>query len=310
MQQRYVLFVYGATGVGKSGFAEELASRMPAEIINMDVGQFYVPLTVGTAKPQWRDASVTHHLFDVIDTPRDFTVTEYRAHLQQAVREVWNRGNQPIVVGGSGFYLSSVLFPPRDDSVPVIGSLPVGMDVSWDALNAIDPQRAQELHPNDHYRIERALAIWHSNAGQPSSMKPQYDPLFPWVLIHVDRDRDQLYSRINQRTHEMFAEGFLDEVRSIVGTEWEQFVLRKKLIGYPEVCDYIRNGEQASDLPKVIERMQQLTRHYAKRQGCFWRGLKKRLDKHASGEGRPVFVQEFDLADGDALDHTIKCVLG
>src|SRR5438105_3757180 len=101
--KRHMLIIFGPTGVGKSDLAERIARNMPAEIINMDMGQFYAPLTIGTAKPDWRNACVPHHLFDIVNTPIDFSVVSYRESLIKCLNDVWGRGKIPIVVGGSGF---------------------------------------------------------------------------------------------------------------------------------------------------------------------------------------------------------------
>src|SRR5579863_9779399 len=109
----FMLIVYGPTGVGKTDVALAIAQHIPAEIINMDMGQFYTPLSIGTAKPDWKNSPIPHHLFDIIDTPINYTVAEYRTMLYKTVQEVIGRGNLPILVGGSGFYLHSLLFPPH-----------------------------------------------------------------------------------------------------------------------------------------------------------------------------------------------------
>src|SRR5271156_1977599 len=104
-----MLIVYGPTGVGKTDLALAIAKRIPAEIINMDVGQFYTPLSIGTAKPDWKQSPIPHHLFDIINNPINYTVNDYRTVLYTTVKEILARGNLPILVGGSGFYLHSLL---------------------------------------------------------------------------------------------------------------------------------------------------------------------------------------------------------
>ncbi len=111
-----ILIIYGPTGVGKTDIALAIASRIPAEIINMDVGQFYTPFSIGTAKPDWKNETAVHHLFDSIDTPRNYTVVEYRNVVQEKIKEITARGNIPILVGGSAFYLYTLLFPIHEKS--------------------------------------------------------------------------------------------------------------------------------------------------------------------------------------------------
>ena len=108
----FVFIVYGPTGVGKTSLVDDLAKEVSLEIINGDVGQFYKPFTIGTAKPDWKNYQTPHHLFDIIDQPKSITVAEYRKLICQKVDEVSSRGNLPVIVGGSGFYLKSLFYPP------------------------------------------------------------------------------------------------------------------------------------------------------------------------------------------------------
>src|SRR5439155_3099719 len=117
----YMIILFGPTAVGKTELALALASEISAEIVNMDVGQLYTPLSIGTAKPPWKTSSVLHHLFDVINEPKNCTVAEYRDLLIGTLHTIWARGNVPLLVGGSAFYLRSVLFPVQTIiSSPVI----------------------------------------------------------------------------------------------------------------------------------------------------------------------------------------------
>ena len=106
-----VLIVFGATGVGKTDCVDKLVETIPAEIVNGDMGQLYVPFSIGSAKPDWKNHPTPHHLFDEIDTPQNYSVTQYRERLLEICRDIWSRGKLPIIVGGSTFYLSSLFFP-------------------------------------------------------------------------------------------------------------------------------------------------------------------------------------------------------
>lgn len=109
---RTMIIISGPTAAGKSDFALELAEKIPSEIINMDMGQMYAALSIGTAKPDWQSSSIVHHLFDSIDSPRNYTVVEYRKNVLEILEGIWAKKKLPIVVGGSGFYLKSLFFPP------------------------------------------------------------------------------------------------------------------------------------------------------------------------------------------------------
>ena len=113
MKNSFILVISGPTAVGKSNLAERLAAMFPAELIIGDMGQCYTPFTIGTAKPDWRNSPIPHHLFDILDEPRNITVVEYYHKVQQTLTDIWQRNRLPIIVGGSSFYLASLFFPPK-----------------------------------------------------------------------------------------------------------------------------------------------------------------------------------------------------
>ncbi|MCX5924752.1 MAG: tRNA (adenosine(37)-N6)-dimethylallyltransferase MiaA [Candidatus Dependentiae bacterium] len=298
----HVLIIYGPTGVGKTDFALQIASQIPAEIVNMDVGQMYAPLTIGTAKPDLNSVTVPHHCFDLLNTPEHFTVTAYRALCETVIQDIWKRGKVPILVGGSGFYLKSLFFPPQQidsvdslvDSAELIENSENNSEDNvdsahlWQQLYDIDPDRAEKINIKDTYRIKRALTIWRTTGKKPSECKPQFDPISDAHIVFLTRDRKELYDRINQRVDQMMDEGWLEETKALLNTPWEQFIQHKKLIGYNELVDFLRTPELvtdkqsalynhtkgtviSTDINTVLTGIKQRTRHYAKRQCTFWR---------------------------------------
>lgn len=274
MSNKKFIIITGPTGVGKSALAEQLASLIEGEIINADMGQFYTPLTIGTAKPDYKNSPSKHHLFDVLDAPINFSVTAYRETLLATMTDIWQRGKMPLIVGGSGFYVRSLFFPPQDpiQKIPLDDHIEsMAHNELWPLLYQIDPQRAEQLHPNDTYRIKRALAIWYQTGQKPSSMQPAFISPGNGIVIFVTRQREQLYTLINERVHVMLDAGWVDEVAQL-NQDWHDFLLTKKIIGYPEVIEYLKNNISTDQLRSLI---QQKTRNYAKRQWCFWQSLKK-----------------------------------
>lgn len=277
--KKHMLIIFGPTGVGKSELAERIAQNIPAEIINMDMGQFYTPLTIGTAKPDWRNASVPHHLFDIVNVPEDFSVVAYRASLMNVLQQVWSRGNMPIVVGGSGFYLNSIFFPPK---VPV--AVPNTRVVTretvlraWQELHDIDPARAALIEKHDSYRVGRALDIWYTTGVKPSEYTVSFQAPSSFTLLFLTRERESLYKRINERVEVMMQQGWLNEVEGLCQTDWEHFLLKKKLIGYNELLHYMDGDKTEPDLKDAVAIIKQRTRHYAKRQHTFWRMLQQKI---------------------------------
>lgn len=273
-----MIIIYGPTGCGKTDFSLALAEKMRGEIINMDSGSFYTPLTIGTAKPDWKKHPVPHHLFDTINQPVNFTVAQYRAQVQILIGQIYDRGNIPILVGGSGFYLKSLFFPPQAspaDDAHFHDDGSQSTEVLWHQLAAIDAVRAAQIDQHDRYRIVRALDIWHATGMLPSSFKPLYQPVAPATIFHLTRDRTQLYERINERVLNMMDQGWIDEVRALENTPWHAFLKEKKIIGYDDILNYLGGQQDEKAYRQLIATIATKCRHYAKRQETFWRMLEK-----------------------------------
>jgi tRNA dimethylallyltransferase len=305
-----ILIVTGPTGVGKSSFVDKFAQTVPSEIVNIDVGQLYAPLRIGTAKPDLTGVTEPHHLFDLLDEPRSLTVTEYRRRLKEIVEDILQRGRLPILVGGSGFYINSLFFPPQA-VMPVQESSEASFNDNnseglWDQLYKIDPVRAGQIHRHDTYRVNRALDIWKQEGVLPSKCKPTFDPIASAVIAFVGRDRPELYDRINTRTHEMIDEGWIEEVKKLQGTSWEPFLRHKKLIGYDDIFQYLDTPESERDQHKLIELIQKRTRHYAKRQCAYNSMLIKKLDAQNSSD---ILIQEINLSQSPSLINFEKLLI-
>jgi tRNA dimethylallyltransferase len=290
-----ILIIFGPTGVGKSDLALQIAQHVSAEIVNMDVGQFYTPLSIGTAKPDWQKSPVPHHLFDVINEPKQLTVVTYRNKLSEKINSIWKNEKIPIVVGGSGFYLKSLFFPPRTirGNNPIVGQ--INDDDSWCLLKKIDPHRAAQIDKKDTYRISRALMIWRETGKSPSVYLPFFQPLGNSLIIFANRERNELYDRIDNRVLQMIDQGWIDEVRNLQGTAWESFIRLKKIIGYDNIFDYLQH-ETIQARQYMIKIIQQRTRNYAKRQHTFWRMLKNKLKQASSSDKeQEIFLDEVNL---------------
>ena len=289
-----VIIVAGPTASGKSAYAEQLAVDRGGEIVNADAVQMYTRLAIGTAKPDWRASSIPHHLFDICGTPIDFDVVQYRQRIMTLVDEITARGKVPILVGGSLFYIKSLFYPPIDRHVaPSSRELPAGSNEElWQRLQGVDPDRAAQIHPNDRYRVARALHIYDTTGTKPSELMPQYQPVLQAEVLYLAPALETLYQRINARTLVMINEqGWVDEARSCYHDEaWREFVLTKGFIGYPELFAWIERGEPVDELPAVIAMIQQKTRHYAKRQRTFWRSFCEQIARDA---GLEVVVKTF-----------------
>ena len=273
-----IIVIYGATAVGKTECAEKLAKEIKGEIINADVGQFYTPLTIGTAKPEWKTSPIPHHLFDILNEPENFTVMDYRVRVIERVKEIFARGNTPIIIGGSGFYLKSLFFPPQASAPSLAEKNGYAPEAQrWQQLFEVDPERAHQIDKNDLYRINRALDIFFHTGKKASEYKQVSHPIAPFVFLNITRDRSDLYNRINKHTASMLKHGWIEEVQPLLGTKWQQFLLQKKLIGYDDIIDYLKQPGSMM-LQQLTDIIAQKTRNYAKRQICFGKLLVKEIE--------------------------------
>jgi tRNA dimethylallyltransferase len=281
-KEHFFIVVTGPTGVGKTDFVDALSKRLPQciEVINADMGQLYTPLTIGTAKPNLTEVLVPHHLFNIVSMPEHFTALDFRKKVLSSFHDVWARGKIPVVVGGSQFYIKSLFFPPCElvpQSLSKVDETRATNEL-WQELHEVDPTRAAHIHPHDRYRIQRALEIWYTFGVQPSACAPHFDAPGTYAVYYITRERQELYARINDRTLAMFEQGWVEEVKNL-DRNWKQFLLTKKLVGYPEIIAFAEGTLSKDDALAIIR---QKTRAYAKRQETFWRSLKKELQAHAS----------------------------
>ena len=308
ISNRYPLIITGPTASGKTDLAEEIAQQMGGEIINIDVGQFYEPLSVGTAKPDWQKKSFTCHFFDILNEPCELSVAAYRNRMLTLVDEIVRRGKLPIIVGGSLFYIKSLFFPPheqflqkdlhRDQECIDLSS---SSSELWNTLNNIDPIRAQALHHNDRYRIVRALQIWQTTGQKPSNFEPRFNPPFSAHIIFLVPPKDILLQRISMRTRQMIDSGaWIHEAKNLLGSPWEDFIRRKGLIGYTQIFEWLKF--RTTPLDELIADIVQETNQYAKRQMVFLKKFKKQLEEQVLHSSQTISFREISGATHTSFD--------
>jgi tRNA dimethylallyltransferase len=304
MNNKFVILISGPTATGKSDLAIKLGINLPIEIVNADIGSFYTNLTIGAAKPDWKSSTIPHHFFDVIDDASNWTAPQFREKLEILLGQIWVRGNIPVVVGGSAFYIQAFFYKNHTLELPqenLIESLEEQSAADlWEQLNSIDPERAAKIDSNDQYRLVRALAIWKTQGQKPSEFQPIFNPIAPFYFISLTRDRDQLYEIINSRVGIMMENGWLDEVRSLIDDDqWVQFMLKKKMIGYDLLAQYLLGYQADQSLDEIIDLIAQRTRNYAKRQITFLKKLTANIEKdkaqHKNDQIRSSVVEECNL---------------
>lgn len=302
-----ILIITGPTASGKTDLSERIADHSECEIINADVGQFYKPLSVGTAKPNLKQTKYQYKLFDLIDSPEDISVIKYRQLVVDLIQE---SNSQPIIVGGSLFYIKSLFFPPVAITKAFSGDTTPSSNAAadWDLLQRVDPERASKIHPNDNYRVARALQIWRATGQKPSLYRPKFDPVGNASIVFVCPPLEVLNQRIKQRTEQMIKTGgWIEEAKSLLGTEWESFVVKKGLIGYSEIFAWLQAGGKQNSLNDLVEAIQIKTIQYAKRQKTFWRSFKNELS-NVDTEQRSFDIKIVEIEAADAS--VIPCLAG
>lgn len=272
-----ILVIVGPTASGKTRMAVELAQRHNGEVISADSMQIYRTMDIGTAKPTKEEmGGIPHHMIDVADPEEDFSVARYVEMAARCVDDVLERGKLPIVAGGTGLYIDSLLsgrtFAPFSPDSALRGELErelaeKGGQAMLEALAQVDPEAAQRLHPNDHKRIIRALEVYRSTGKtitqhnrETQAIPPRYDALTIGLAF---QDRQAMWRRIDQRVDEMVAAGLEDEVRRLLTSGISPKCTAMQAIGYKEFTQAL-SGEmtwqEAADVVKLR------SRQYAKRQ--------------------------------------------
>jgi tRNA dimethylallyltransferase len=278
-----ILAIVGATGTGKSDLALDVAEALiarsqPAEIINADASQLYRGMDIGTAKvPVIERRGIPHHLFDVLDVTAEASVAQYQVNARAAIDDIESRGAVPILVGGSGLYVWSVLydfeFPGTDPDVRArleerLAS--EGNHILAAELKAKDPDAYAAIDPRNERRLLRALEVIEIT-GKPfgSGLGAEDRPWRPSTIVGLQVPRDELIARLDARTAAMFANGLVDEVRGLIPLGIERGVTASRAIGYAQALGVIHGTMTETE---AIAETALLTRKFARRQvGWFGR---------------------------------------
>ena len=276
-----VVAIGGPTATGKTALSLALAQRFGGEIINADSMQVYRQLSVGTAKPTAEErAQAPHHLLDFLPPEQPYSVADFTAAAADLIGQITARGRLPLVVGGTGLYITSLLngvrFAPEDTDPELRRRLQQqaetqGAEVLYARLQAVDPAYAAKVHPHNLPRVIRALELYESTgrtmSEQQRQSRPAAAPYRSLCLCLTRRDRAVLYRRIDQRVDKMLREGLLPEAE-LVWQNRERYRTAAQAIGYKEFFPYFEGKEP---LDTCVNRLKQATRQYAKRQLTWFR---------------------------------------
>ena len=278
-----VVALVGATGTGKSDLAIAVAKSLAekgvtAEIVNADAMQLYRGMDIGTAKvPESQRGGIPHHVFDIWEVTREASVADYQGIARAAIRDVQSRGAVPLLVGGSGLYVSAVLyefeFPGTDPAVRARLEERLeaeGIEVLLADLAAKDPLAAAAIDSKNTRRVIRALEVIEVT-GTPfgAGLDAEHRPWQEGTLVFgLHRDREGLVEALDRRVLAMWEEGFVDEVRGLIPAGIEQGPTASRAIGYQQVLEYLAGQVSEQD---AIQSTQALTRRYARRQVSWFR---------------------------------------
>lgn len=276
-----IFAIAGPTASGKTALGVELALHLGGEVVNFDSVQIYRGIEIATAKPSTEERrGVVHHLIDYVDPSVNYTAADWARDATEKIREIESRGVTPILVGGTGFYLRT-LMNPLFDSPSTDTSIrdrlrrikeKRGAEFLHRLLTKIDPAAAENLYPRDYIRVMRGLEVYFQTGERLSEQQPNRaePPEFAERirLIVLEPPRDQLYDKINSRTEAHFAAGLVEEVKELRAAGVREDTNALGAHGYRRVCEYLR-GERT--LESAIDRSKQDVRNYAKRQLTWFR---------------------------------------
>lgn len=274
-----LLTITGPTGVGKTDLSIKVAEQLNAEIVSADSRQVYRELTIGTAKPSPAARErVPHHFIGERSLHEPFSAGTYAEEANQRIRSIRERGRYPMVVGAATLYLHALQYgladiPEVDDQVREWLNERLeeeGPEALYDELQEVDPTQAEKSDPTKTQRVIRALEVYHGT-GKPLTYyhENQPEPPFTFTTVVLNRDRDELYDRINDRVDRMLEAGLLDEVREVMeidGVQLDEPPL--STIGYREPIQHLKGEIDYDEMVRLVKRN---TRRYAKRQLTWFR---------------------------------------
>lgn len=274
-----ILIICGATASGKTSLAVECALRLCTEVISADSMSIYKGFNIGTAKPSPTEMrGITHHMIDVAEPNATYSVADYRAEALPVLDNLISNGKIPIICGGTGFYIDSLIYSL---SYGNIGGNPsirekyarIAEEKGANYLHALlaekDAASAEKLHPNDVKRVLRALEIC-DNGVKKSELNDKAVPNYDYRAYCFEHDRETLYSRIDARVDEMIKGGLIDEVKNLLDSGIDRNAQAMQGIGYKELAAYFAGEVSLED---AVENIKRNSRRYAKRQITYFKKL-------------------------------------
>ena len=280
-----ILILVGPTAVGKTSTSIAVAEKLDGEIVSSDSMQIYKHMDIGTAKVTTEEMQgIKHYMIDEILPDEKFSVSDFQEKANHYIKNIYAKDKLPIVVGGTGLYVNSLVYD-LDFSKTVSNEdfrkkcendiQKFGNEYLYEKLKKIDPDSLDRIHMNDTKRLIRALEIFHETGEPMSKYSKNFrrpSPLYEIIMIGLNRDRKQLYDRINLRVELMLEEGLVDEVKSLLEKGYDKDLTSMQGLGYKEVIKYLNNEYDYEEAIRVLKRD---SRRFAKRQLTWFRRDKR-----------------------------------
>ena len=281
-----VIVICGPTASGKTALSIELAKQINGEIISSDSMQIYKEMDIGTAKPTKEETKdIKHYLIDFVAPDQRYSVADFKKDAEKAIEEILSKGKTPIIVGGTGLYVDSLIYGIEYQDIELDENYrkeleeiaeTQGLEILYQQARKIDPEAMEKISPNDKKRIIRVLEIYKAtgkNKTEQEIESRKNEVKYDYKVFAINMEREKLYERINKRVDIMLEQGLVQEVQALV-KKYNKFPTAMQGLGYKEVVQYIKN-EITYD--EMVEKIKMETRRYAKRQITWFKKNKQTI---------------------------------
>ena len=287
MNKPKVIVICGPTASGKTALSIELAKKINGEIISSDSMQIYKDMNIGTAKPTREEIQgIKHYLIDFVDPDKRYSVADFKKDAENAIKEILNKGKVPIVVGGTGLYVDSLIYGIEYQDIKLdeqyrkqleeIALQDGGLEKLYNKAKEIDNLAIKKISPNDKKRIIRILEIYKATGKTKTEQEEESrknEVKYDYKVFAINMEREKLYDRINRRVDIMIQQGLIEEVKELL-QKYNEFPTAMQGLGYKEVVGYIENKYTKEEM---IEKIKMETRRYAKRQITWFKKNKQTI---------------------------------
>ena len=286
MNKPKVIVICGPTASGKTTLSIQLAQKINGEIITSDSMQIYKDMDIGTAKPTKEEMQgIKHYLVDFVEPNKRYSVADFKKDAEKAIEEILKNGKVPIIVGGTGLYVDSLIYGIEYQDIKFDEKYrkelenrveQEGLESLYNEAKKIDPQAMEKISSNDQKRILRVLEIYKAtgkNKTEQEAESRKNGVKYDYKVFAINMDREKLYERINKRVDIMIEQGLIQEVQDLL-KKYDEFPTAMQGLGYKEVVEYLQGNISKEEM---IDKVKMETRRYAKRQNTWFKKNKQTI---------------------------------